>query len=179
VILDEANKNGRVLARQLCLFDDLGLTDAEMAFGDAYILTRSPADAYIAANGPSTKRPTARKMGAEWLRKNDRLRAYIEQRRTELALEAGLTQEEVIAYLRTVVLIGLGRVKIRKSLTDKSGAPIRDAEVYEPSLSAANSAAMGLAKFLGIDEAGAQQISWAMNLGALPAAPAESDRGDG
>lgn len=148
--LEATGKTGRVLARQLCLLDDPGCTDEEQTFADAYLANGfSPADAYIAVKGPDTKRGTARKMGAEWLRR-DAVRAYIEQRRTEAALEAGLTREEVIAYLRTVVLMGTGRMKVRRSVQDKEGQPDMVRERFEPSLSAAHSAASTLAKFVGV-----------------------------
>lgn len=174
--LGATGKTGRVLARQLCLsIGEHGLSDQERQFADAYLANGcNTGDAYIACRGPETKRGTARKVGAEWLRR-DHVRAYIEQRRTEIALEMELTQQEVVAYYRTVVQMGLGRKPMRRSRCDSTGKPVGEpVEVFDTSLSAVNAAAAGLAKFLGVDQA-AQTIEWSMQL----AGQANEDAGRG
>lgn len=151
-------KQGRILARQLCLFDDPGVTDEERAFCDEYLVNGFRGIEAVLKVRPQTNRNAAKVQAHRWLKKSDAVRAYLERRQVELALDARLEQSEVIDLYRMAALAGLGRIKLRRTVVGKSGAPIGDVEVYEPSLAAVNQAAAGLAKFLGIDEGGAEAI---------------------
>jgi hypothetical protein len=150
--LDADAKHGNIRARQLCLFDDPGCTDEERTFADEYLVNGFDRTAAVYKARPKVASRNAAKVQAhKWL-KTDRVRAYIEQRRIELALAARLEQEEVIELHRAVALAGLGRLKLRKTVVGKDGKPTGEVELYEPNLGAVNTAAAGLAKFLGVDD---------------------------
>lgn len=175
----EANaKQGRVLARQLSLFDDPGVTDEERAFCDEYLINGFRGVDAVLKVRPHVKRNAAKVQAHRWLKKSDAVRAYLEQRQVQLALAAELAQQEVIELHRAVALAGLGRIKLRKSVLGKDGKAIGETEVYEPNLSAVNVAAAGLAKFLGIDEAEQSRAIEVRFVGAEDAGRRSADHPD-
>lgn len=155
----------RIEERQLCLFDDPGLTDGERAFADEWIANgRNATAAYLAvckrgADGkPGVKPETAAKTGCEWL-KRDRVRAYIRQRFGALADSARLTQEELIETSRKIVLAGTGEMPVRRTIVTKDGGD-RTLMMFEPNLGAANQAVNFLGRVLGIEgEGGGAKVS--------------------
>lgn len=145
---------------QLALFDeDFCLDQQDRTF--VHVFLRNGGNATVAAKeaNPALTEKSAKQTGHRMRKRlfpkpgdekpaDEELRRYFRWKQAHLLMREGVTEGEVVANARRTIKHGLGDWPIRKTLTDatyddrgkKDGQYVRDAEVYEPNLAAANAA---------------------------------------
>lgn len=137
-----------LLPLQASLFaEEFALEQWEMDFAHEYLRNgESALSAYLVVK-PHVTANTAKSESCRLL-KRDEVKRYLAWRRTQMALRAQLTEDELIAGARRVYLHGVGDLPMRKTLVSRY-LGTKEVEVRDPNLGAANTAIETLRKLGG------------------------------
>lgn len=147
-----------VRAIQFSLFDeDFNLDEEQRAFVAEYLANGGDRIAAMLKIRPRLTRSGARDRSYAWLGAepptekypgNPEIRRYLSWKQAQIRLHEHLTETELVGKARRIYLHAVGDAPLRKTLVSRDGG-MKDRDVYEPNLGAANTAVETLRKLGG------------------------------